>query len=83
MYEIRVLRRAVKDLGNVPRPYAEKIARQIDQLAENPRPTGVKKLHGRRDYRLRVGPYRILYEIDDDTEIVTIFRIKHRREAYR
>ncbi len=83
MHEIRILRPAIKDLSHIPQSYAEKIARQIDQLAENPRPAGVKKLHGRRDYRLRVGPYRILYEIDDDAKIITIFRIKHRREVYR
>ena len=35
------------------------------------------------DYRLRVGPYRILYDIDDKVQVVTIYRVKHRREAYR
>ena len=83
MYKIRILRPAVKDLNNIPKAYAKKIATQIDLLAENPRPVGAKKLSARRDYRLRVGPYRILYEIDDNAGVVTIFRIKHRREAYR
>jgi mRNA interferase RelE/StbE len=54
-------------------------------LAQNPRPPGCRKLHGsgHDDYRIRVGDYRILYEVDDTAPTVRIMRVRHRREAYR
>ena len=55
-----------------------------NNLASNPRPRGVLKMEGHRDYyRLRVGQYRVIYEIDDSARAVRINRIKHRREVYR
>lgn len=83
MYELRILRRATRDIANLPKDYTKLVSQHIEQLAENPRPPGVKKLRDRDDYRLRVGPYRILYVIDDKVRVVTIYRVKHRREAYR
>ena len=55
------------------------------ELADNPRPSGVVKLSGRMGpgWRVRVGEYRVLYRVDDDQYRVEIYRIKHRREAYR
>ena len=56
----------------------------LQELADSPRPKGVKKLVGQEnEWRIRVGDYRVLYEVDDATRIVKIFRIAHRREAYR
>jgi len=53
-------------------------------LEENPRPHGVIKLKGAKNrYRIRVGDYRIVYEIDDEASEVIILRIRHRRESYR
>jgi len=53
-------------------------------LADNPRPYGCRKLTGSdRDWRIRVGDYRIVYEIDDQVREVRVMRIRHRREAYR
>jgi len=83
MYSIRILRRAIKDIAGLPKEYARLVSQHIDRLGENPRPPDAKKLRGMTDYSLRVGVYRILYDIDDDAQIVTIYRIKHRREAYR
>lgn len=83
MYSIRILRQAVKDIAALPREYAKLITEHIDRLQENPRPPDAKRLQGTTDYSLRVGVYRILYDINDDTHIVTVYRIKHRREAYR
>ncbi|MFN3689640.1 MAG: type II toxin-antitoxin system RelE family toxin [Fimbriimonadales bacterium] len=60
-----------------------RIAAAIDTLRETPRPRGVVKLKGhQRLYRLRVGRYRIVYEIDDEAKRVRITRVRHRREAY-
>lgn len=83
MYSVRVLRQAVKDIASLPKEYASLIAEHIDRLQENPRPPDAKQLQGRTDYSLRVGVYRILYDIDDSTRSVTVYRVKHRREAYR
>ena len=56
----------------------------LKELASNPRPSNCKKLvGGERDWRVRVGDYRVLYEIDDAEKSVRILNVKHRREAYR
>ena len=83
MYSVRILRRAIKDITNLPKGYARLVSRHIDRLEENPRPPGAKNLRGMADYSLRVGVYRILYDIDNEARIVTVYRVKHRREAYR
>ena len=83
MYKIRILRRAIKDIANLPIDYARLVSQHIDELTANPRPFGSKKLRVKGDYSLRVGQYRILYDINDETSTVTVYRVKHRREAYR
>ncbi len=83
MYKVRILRRALKDLSSFPQGYARLIAEHIEQLQNDPRPPGVKKLRGVESYSLRVGVYRILYDVDDKTRSILIYRIKHRREVYR
>ncbi len=83
MYRVRISRRAIKDIGNLPKGYARLISQHIDHLGENPRPPDAKKLRRTSDYSLRVGMYRILYDVDDETRTVTVYRVKHRREAYR
>jgi mRNA interferase RelE/StbE len=55
----------------------------IEQLSQNPRPFGVKKLQGEVDfYRIRVGDYRILYIIDDSARLIRVMRIMPRENAY-
>ena len=83
MYQIELRRQAFKDLESIPADYQRLIAKHIDSLQENPRPIDSKKLKGDAGYSLRVGTYRVLYDIDDKAKIVTIYRIKHRRDAYR
>lgn len=83
MYEIKVSGQARKQILRVPPPHFERIQKSIAVLAQNPRPAGAKKLSGETGYRVRVGDYRVLYEIDDDAGRVTIYRVKHRREVYR
>jgi mRNA interferase RelE/StbE len=83
MYKLNILRPAVKDIAGLPDNYPRQVAEHIDALAEDPRPAGVKKLAGAASYRLRVGVYRIIYEIDDTARVVTIYRVKHRKDAYR
>lgn len=83
MYEVRILPRAVKDIRRLPQGYSRLVSQQIDELGVEPRSHDSRKLRGRADYRVRVGVYRILYEIDDEEKSVTVYRVKHRREAYR
>jgi len=83
MYDLCILRQATKDIANLPKDYARLVSQHIERLAGNPRPLGAKQLSGRTDYSLRVGVYRILYEIDEEAKSVTIYRVKHRREVYR
>ena len=52
-------------------------------LADDPRPVGVKKLHGQDRYRIRVGDYRVIYQIEDEVLLVLVVEIAHRREVYR
>jgi mRNA interferase RelE/StbE len=83
MYRIELRRAATKDLQDLPADYARLFAKHIDTLEQNPRPPDSKKLKGDAGYSLRVGTYRLLYDIDDKEQSIIIYRIKHRREAYR
>jgi mRNA interferase RelE/StbE len=83
MYSVRILRQAIQDITDLPKDYARLVSQHIDRLADNPRPPDAKKLRGTTDYSLRVGVYRILYDIDDATCTITVYRVKHRRDAYR
>jgi mRNA interferase RelE/StbE len=82
MYNLSIRRAATKDLADLPQEYAILVSSHIDSLSQTPRPPDAKKLKG-GGYLLRVGVYRVLYDIDDKEQKVTIYRIKHRREAYR
>ncbi len=61
-----------------------RLGRRIDSLAENPRPQGIKKLSSEEDmYRLRVGDYRIIFQIREKSLLVLIVRIGRRSDVYR
>jgi len=84
VYEVYVGGVARRDLDRLPDRVFDRIAPHVNALGENPRPHGCRKMEGAlRDWRLRVGNYRVIYEIDDDARRVIILRVKHRREAYR
>lgn len=73
-----------KDLKRLPKQIGTRILQRIEALASNPFPLGCTKLSGaERLYRIRVGQYRIVYEIDSRAKIVTLHYVRHRREAYR
>ena len=65
MYQIDLRRQAYKDLESIPADYARLIAKHVDSLETNPRPNDSKKLKGEAGYSLRIGTYRVLYDIDD------------------
>lgn len=83
-YQVEIARRAVKVLAALPRREQQRIRAAIDLLTEQPRPPGCVALSGEeRAYRVRVGDYRILYEVFDDRLVVQVIRIGHRRDVYR
>lgn len=84
MYEIYLERTAQQDLKRLSAEHFQRVISSIKALAENPRPGNCRKLSGsENDWRIRVGDYRIVYEINDKQKIVNVMRIRHRREAYR
>lgn len=82
-YAITILRRAQKELSDLPQEPYTPVRDAIRKLAEEPRPHGSKKLTGRTGWRIRVGSYRVVYEIDDTNHVITILHIGHRRDVYR
>jgi mRNA interferase RelE/StbE len=84
MYQIVFERSAEKDLKRLPSKVLPRAVNAIQALAKNPRPVGSRKLAGsENDWRIRVGDYRIVYEIADEIRVVRINRVRHRRDVYR
>jgi mRNA interferase RelE/StbE len=84
VYEVFLESAAERDLKRLPADIFHRIIPRIRTLTENPRPPGCRKLTGsENDWRIRIGDYRVIYEIDEDERAVRVFRIRHRREAYR
>ena len=83
MNRLEISHIAHKQIDALPHRFARRINETIAGLANEPRPVGAKKLMGREGYRIRVGDYRILYVVDDAARLITVYRVKHRREAYR
>ncbi|HCQ14014.1 type II toxin-antitoxin system RelE/ParE family toxin [Flavobacterium sp.] len=81
-YIIEVRRNVFKSLGKINEPFYTAIKNAIYDLAENPRPQGYKKLKGRTGYRIRVGNYRIIYEIFDDILLIDVIDLGHRKDIY-
>lgn len=83
-YEVRFATSAAREFRSLPTDIKRRIGAVIEALSKNPRPPGVRKLRGHeRLYRIRVGRYRIVYEIDDRAKLIRVTRVRHRREAYR
>ena len=73
-----------KDLRRIPREAVSRIIAGVEKLAEEPLPHGSEKLSGsERTYRIRVGDYRVVYELLRDAKIVEIQRVRHRKDVYR
>lgn len=81
-HEVLILRRAQKELADLPKADYGRVRDAVAALADDPRPVGCKKLVGREGWRIRSGDYRVIYEIDDTEEKVTVLHIGHRRDIY-
>lgn len=83
-YRVEVTKSASKELRAIDKQWIPKIVAAIESLEAEPRPVGYKKLVGtQHTYRIRVGDYRIIYDIQDDVLVVLVIRIRHRKDVYR
>ena len=83
-YQIEWKRSAQRELRKLPRSTIKKVVVAVEKLAKEPRPQGVRKLVGSDfTYRLRVGDYRIVYDVLDKKLIVEIIRVRHCKDAYK
>ncbi len=83
-YTVEFKPSAARALRRLPRDVQARIGETITSLAENPFPQGVKKLKGEENtYRVRVGDYRIVYDVDGAALIILVLRVGHRRDVYR
>lgn len=82
-YRVEVSRRAAKAITNLDKPLRRKILAAIDTLSGDPRPAGCKKLADQQAWRIRVGDYRIIYEIHDQVLLIIVVDVGHRREICR
>jgi len=83
-YRIEFTRSAERDLRRLDRSMLARVMAAIDALADEPRPSGVKKLVGsEHTYRIRVGDYRVVYSIEDRLLLLLVQRVRHRGDVYR
>ncbi len=73
-----------KDIRRLPRQEVARVVEAVSQLANEPLPPGSEKLSGaERTYRIRVGDYRVIYEVFSDLHVVEVQRVRHRKDVYR
>lgn len=82
-YAVEFTKSAQKELSKLPRSIGVRIARAIDNLATEPRKGAVRPMVGTKSWRLRVGDYRVIYDIVDEKLVILIIRVKHRRDMYK
>ncbi len=82
-YTVYIERYAQKQIMKLDKTIIPVIKNVIGKLAANPRPRGYKKLKGEEAYRIRVGNYRIIYEIEEDRILVTVVSVGHRKDIFR
>ncbi|KYC39106.1 addiction module toxin RelE [Scytonema hofmannii PCC 7110] len=83
-YKVKFTKGAKKQLRKLPLDVQKRIQARVNDLKIEPRPDGVKKLKGQENsYRIRIGDYRVVYEIEDNVLKVTVVKVKHRSEVYK
>ena len=82
-YDLQIKPSAVKELKALQEVDRGRVVERIHALAEDPRPRGCEKLTSGSRYRVRQGSHRVLYEVDDDAQVVIVVKIGHRRNVYR
>lgn len=83
LYRIEFAKRVRKDFKGLPRDDANRILNKIESLSHNPRPPESKKLTNDESHRIRIGNYRVIYDIKDDVLIVLVLKVGNRKHVYR
>jgi mRNA interferase RelE/StbE len=84
VHKIYLEKSAEKDLRKLPTSVFQRALIHLKALSVDPRPPGCHKITGsKKDWRIRIGDYRLIYEIDDQARTVKVMRVRHRREVYR
>lgn len=83
IYTVLFTRAAAKDLAALDRPVRTRVVRRIEALADHPRPPGCTALQGLPGYRIRIGDWRVLYTVTDETVTVLVVRVGPRGQVYR
>lgn len=82
-YRVEFTAAAARQVRKLPRPARDRVLDAVEDLGEDPRPHGAKKLVGERTaWRIRIGDYRVLYDVFDSELTVSVVRAAHRREVY-
>jgi len=82
-YEVKLKSSVKKQLKNLDKRQTERILVKIYSLSQNPYPHGIEKLTGQKAFRIRVGDYRIIYQVHNRQLLVQVIRVGHRRDIYR
>ncbi len=82
MYQVNLSNQAAKELKKLPKSTLNDIILKIQELKSNPRPTNCKKLKDRDEYRIRIGNYRVIYNINDNILMILVIAIGHRKDIY-
>ena len=83
-YSVKLKKSVEREIRKIPEKHIRRIIEALDTLGEEPRPKQSRKLKDtERTYRLRVGDYRIIYQIDDEYKEIIVFHIRHRKDVYR
>ncbi len=83
-YRIEFAPSANRQFRNLPRDVQSRLKIKIDALTDNPRPRRAEKLQGEEDlFRIRIGDYRVIYQVQDKVLLILVVKIGHRREIYR
>jgi mRNA interferase RelE/StbE len=81
-WSVFILPQAAVQIAKLDKPISKRVSRAISALAENPRPSGCKKLVGIDAWRIRIGDWRVIYQIQDERLVVLVIRVGHRRDVY-
>ena len=82
-YKVTIKKSAQKEIKALPKNVIKRVLIKIKQLADEPRPSGCRKIVGTEDtWRIRVGNYRIIYNVFDDVLLIEVIAVKHRKDAY-
>lgn len=82
-YKVKLKKSATKQLRKLDKKQIERILIKIYLLADNPYPNGAEQLTGQKAFRIRVGDYRVIYEVHNKQLLVQVIRLGHRKEVYK